>query len=401
MSCYPYLKHGGRDMKTVLLTNAQQRKTLVVARSLGKRGVRIITADETRLNPTGFSKYCYKSLVYPNIKKYPDKFYNWLVNTIKEYNCDVIFPMDEDSLEIIMKNYDSLSKMCRIPQYPPESYFIACDKGKQAALVKEAGIDLPETFRLKNIDELEEVSKIMRYPVFIKPRESSGSRGMRIVNSREELLEIYKIIHEEYPLPIIQEYIGVGDKYSVCLLFNKNYENLAAFVQKQVRNFPVDIGPSTIQQSVFYPELVEKALNIMRKLKLHGIVEIEFMVDKRDGKLKFLEINPRFWGSVYAATVAGIDFPWLLYKLAIGEKVEKHLDYKEGVYCRWLLPGDIFHFITNKNRKNMDPPFLAGKKLGVYDDIISKDDFMPVIGFLLACFRYAFDPKMWKFIFKR
>ena len=49
----------------------------------------------------------------------------------------------------------------------------------------------------------------------------------------------------------------------------------------------------------------------------------------------------------------------------------------------------------------MQPPFLAGKKYGVYDDIISSKDPLPTLGFILACLRYLFDINMWKLIFKR
>jgi hypothetical protein len=49
----------------------------------------------------------------------------------------------------------------------------------------------------------------------------------------------------------------------------------------------------------------------------------------------------------------------------------------------------------------MDPPFLAGKKHNTYDDILSRSDPLPTVGFILACLRYIFDIKMWRFLLKR
>jgi len=49
----------------------------------------------------------------------------------------------------------------------------------------------------------------------------------------------------------------------------------------------------------------------------------------------------------------------------------------------------------------MNPPIWGRKKYKVYDDILSKEDPLPLFGFILACFRYAFDIKMWKLMFKR
>jgi predicted ATP-grasp superfamily ATP-dependent carboligase len=388
-------------MKTVLLTNGQQRKTLAAVRSLGKRNINIIVSEETRANISAFSKYCKKSLVSPSAKNEPVKYYKWLYSTVLEYECDVIFPMDDDVLEVVMKHYEELSKICTITLPSIDSYEKACDKGKTTKLVQEAGVNAPKTIYPEDIDNLKALTKGMNYPLIIKPRKSSGSRGIRKANDEEELIELYKEAHNNQPLPIIQEFIGIGDRYDVCLLFDAQNKLKAHFIQKEIRHFPIEMGPSTVQMSVESQELLEMSLKIMKMLPWNGVVEIEYMVDQRDNKLKFMEINPRFWGSLQTAINSGVDFPWLLYKLGIEGKVETCTNYKTGTICRWLLPGDIFHFITNKQRKAMEPPFFAGKKHGVEDDTIDIDDPLPVLGFILACFRYLFDINMWKFIFKR
>ena len=67
---------------------------------------------------------------------------------------------------------------------------------------------------------------------------------------------------------------------------------------------------------------------------------VEFKRDARDGVSKLLEINGRFWGSLQLAVDAGIDFPYLLYRLAIDGDVEPVLTYDVGVRLRWWL-GDV------------------------------------------------------------
>jgi predicted ATP-grasp superfamily ATP-dependent carboligase len=62
----------------ILLTDGQQRKTLAAARSLGSRGVDVLVAEDTRFNPSGFSKYCRRFLVCPNPKDEPERYYEWL-----------------------------------------------------------------------------------------------------------------------------------------------------------------------------------------------------------------------------------------------------------------------------------------------------------------------------------
>lgn len=388
-------------MGRVLLTDAQQRKTLVAARSLGRKGLEVLAGEETRWALARFSKYCRQGMVYPSPGKKPDDFFHWLMETLRKSSCDVLIPMDDNSIEVIISHREEVEKFCHLPLPATASYLAASDKALSTAAAMEAGLNCPETVIPKNPAEVGALSLKMNFPVIIKPRKSSGSRGIAVAENREELVQKYQQVHEKYSLPIIQEYISPGDKYDVCLLFNRENKLRASFVQKEIRFFPLEKGPSTVQESVLYPELVAEAARLMEKLNWYGVAEVEFMVDGRDGKVKFMEINPRFWGSLYTAELAGIDFPWLLYRLAVEGDVEEVCSYRTGVRCRWLLPGDILHFFANPKRLSMAPPFFSTKRSGVYDDIISWDDPGPILGFMLACIRYLPDKDMWKLMFER
>lgn len=381
----------------ILLTDGQQRKTLAAARSLGTKNISVLVSEETRMNPSGFSRYCKKSLICPNPAYEPERYYEWLKHTIKRFDCDVMFPMDDCSMQAVMKHREEFESMCTLPIPCYDSYIKACDKGEAVKIALEAGADCPKTYMPANWGEVEILADEINYPAVIKPRLSSGSRGIRKVYSKQELHRLYEQIHKDYPEPIVQEYIGSGVRYDVCLLYDMEGRLKASFVQKELRHFPVEMGPSTIQESVYYPELLEKSLLIMKKLPWRGVVELEYMIDGRDGKPKFMEINPRFWASVQTAIYAGVDFPWLLYNISKGNNISGVHEYKTGIRCRWLLPGDMLHLLTVKKRLCMDPPFFSK----IRDDIAWLKDPMPVLGFMLACLRYLFNFKMWKMMFGR
>ena len=388
-------------MRSILVTDSQQRKTLAVVRSLGRRGVKILAAEETRWATSSFSRFCSQKLVNPNLNKKPEDYLHWLYDTLANYHCDVFFPMDDGSMEVAIKYRTQLETFCRLLIPETESYHKASDKVKSVQVALEIGLDCPSTVAPKSLDEIEGLSLGLSFPVIIKPRKSSGSRGMAVVKEKKELIATYIKVHQKYPFPLIQEYLGRGDKYDVCLLFDRKSELKASFVQKEIRCFPLEKGPSTVQESVWRPDLIEKAVCLMQKLSWQGIAEVEFMEDPNDGRAIFMEINPRFWGSLHTAILAGVDFPWLYYRLAIDEEVKQVIRYKVGVKCRWLLPGDILHFIFNKNRFSMIPSFFSTKNSGLNDDILSLEDPFPVLGFFLACIRYSFDRVMWKNMFCR
>ena len=388
-------------MDYILLTDAQQRKTLAVARSLGKRGLHIMTAEETRYTPASFSRYCSKHLISPNPQKEPEAYYCWLKKTLERYPVQTLFPMDDATLRIVMEHRGELEKYCRILLPPAEAYTIAADKGLSVLAAQKAGLACPQTEQVQNVAEVTEIAQRIKYPVVIKPRKSSGGRGIRVVRNKEELERVYLEIHRAYPYPLIQEYITPGERYDVCLLFDREQTLRASFVQKEIRHFPLENGPSTVQESVYFPELVDSAASLVKDLNWCGIVEVEFMLVVNDGKMKFMEINPRFWNSLHMAILAGVDFPWLLYQLCMDRHIENVFTYRTGVKCRWLLPGDILHFLFNSKRFDMDPPFFRGVRQNVYDDIISHSDPFPTVGFLFASLRYVFNREMWKDFLKR
>jgi len=389
-------------MKTVLLTNGQLRKTLAAARSLGRRGVPVIVADTTRIHPAGFSKYVRKSLIYPDPRTAPEAFLDWLERTVERERIDIVFPMDDDTLEAAMAGRSRLEALCAVPLPPEGSYRIAADKGSATRRAAEAGVACPRTAQPRSFAEAEAWAARFEYPAVIKPRFSSGSRGIRVARDPAELMTAYRAIHERFPWPLIQEFVPPGERFDVCFLYDgESGAPKAVFAQKELRHFPVERGPSTAQESVVVPALTEAALAIMDGLPWRGVVELEFMVDPRDGVPKFMEINPRFWNSLQMAVTAGIDFPWLQYLMCCGEPLPPPSDYAVGLRCRWLLPGDMLHFLASKERFRMEPPLWAGRRSGMTDDTLSADDPLPTLGLLLACCKYAADPGMWKSFFGR
>ncbi|HEX7055754.1 MAG TPA: ATP-grasp domain-containing protein [Bacilli bacterium] len=387
-------------MNSVLLTDGQLRKTLAAVRSLGKKGVPAYVAETTRCNISAFSRYCKGNLLSPDPAKHSRAYAEWLAETMARKQIDILFPMDDRALAAVMKHADLFANGPRMVLPEKDSWEKAADKGKAVEIARQCQVPIPATFAPKNPDQVADLIARLPEPLVIKPRRSSGSRGIRVVKKRE-LLEQYFQVHAKYPFPLIQEYIPPGERFDVCLLYDFAGRLKASFVQRELRHFPVAHGPSTLQESVRRPDLLELSLRIMDKLPWRGIVELEFMVDPRDGAAKFMEINPRFWNSLQTAILSGIDFPWMLYQIACGEKTEETRGYKEGVLCRNLLPGDMLHYLANPHRGKLTPGFWRGPGRGVADDILSRDDPLPAFGFMLACLRYIADPKAWNMVISR
>src|SRR4029079_17013172 len=132
---------------------------------------------------------------------------------------------------------------------------------------------------------------------------------------------------------MIQEYVR-GDGYGVCLLYDRGVLR-AAFAERYLRAKDGRLGTSVFRESVQAPRLVELARTLFDGLDWHGVAHLDFLWDGGD-RPALLEVNPRFWGALDLAVRAGVDFPWLLYRLLVDGEVAPAFDYQVGVTSRWI-----------------------------------------------------------------
>lgn len=379
----------------VLVTDGHFRKTLAVVRSLGRKGIQVTVGEKTLLNTSFFSKYCSKRLVYPSPRRYPDQFIQCLLREIAETHYDCLFPMEEETLLLIAKYRSEISKHTYLLIPDLQQIEFVRDKGKLVRFAEAHGIPVPKTYEDLPLWGGEE-------SYVIKPRISSGSFGIVYVKNREDLLPSYQRIHQRYPYPLIQEYIPDGaGTYGFSALFDEASNVRAAFVHKKLRMYPVQGGPSTLREGVEHPQIMELGLSLLRSLSWVGIAMVEFKVDPRDGIPKLMEINPRFWGSLQLAIFSEVDFPYLILKMAKGEWFDPVLRYPVGRRSRWLLFGDILHFINNPGRFCLQPSFFRFFEPETCDDMISGDDPLPVVGAMATFFTFLYDPEMKRFLERR
>lgn len=379
----------------ILILDAMWNKTLAAVRSLGRRGFYLTVGEKTRFATALFSKYCSRRVIYPSPASKPDEFLDWLLKEVKSNSYDMLLPTEFETLKIILKNKKEIEPYTRIPF---ANYNLISKVNDKAWLIRYAeknGYLCPKTYFVEALNEFRHES--MEYPLVIKPRKSSGSRGLVYVNRPSEFLTAFQKVHSRYPFPLVQEYIPNGGAYGVGALFNLNSEPRAAFVYKRLREYPVSGGPSTLRESVKNDEIRDIAISLLKSLNWVGVAMVEFRVDARDGKAKLMEINPRFWGSLQLAILSGMDFPYLLYKMAVDGDIEPVWDYETGIRCRWLIPGDILHFISNPDRMRLQPGFFTRTQ---GDDIISIADPMPIVGRISSVLPFLFDKEMRRLIFR-
>ncbi len=395
-------------MMHVLVTDGHFRKTLAVVRSLGQKGVQVTVGERTFLNTSFFSKYCARRLVYPSPRQSPNQFIEFLLKEIKGNHYDCLFPMEEETLLLLARHQSEISQYTYLLIPDLEKIEFVRDKGNLMQFAEAHGIPTPKTFYSPPAPEPRVAQDLNHFleefpiPAVIKPRISSGSFGIVYVKKREDLLSSYQSVHKRYPFPLIQEWIpDGGGTFGLAALFGEASNIKAAFIHKKLRMVPVQGGPSTLREGVEHPQIMESGLSLFKLLNWVGVGMVEFKVDPRDGIPKLMELNPRFWGSLQLAIVSGVDFPYLMVRMARKESFEPVLHYTVGKRCRWLLLGDILHFLNNPNRFHLHPSFFHFFDANTSYDIISKDDPLPLLGSMATFFTFLYDPEMKRFLERR
>lgn len=331
---------------SVFVTDGDQRATLALVRALGRAAIPVTVGSESVNSLAGSSRFCAGRVGYPAPREQVEAFRLGLLKQMRTGNYKVLFPMTDITTILVAQMRGELEPLVRLPISSEEQIGEVQDKRRMLLAAQKAGIGHPETFMLHDDDDLDAVAERLRYPVVLKPRLSwvwrngewfSGS--VQYGYDAEDLKTKYRLSHASIPHPLVQERIE-GEGRGVFLLL-WNGELKAAFCHRRLREKPPSGGVSVYRESISCdPEIVDKSYELLRTLGWQGPAMVEFKVDNRDGQLKLMEVNGRFWGSLQLALDAGMNFPLLYYRLALGENVPSQFDYKVGVRSRWLL-GDL------------------------------------------------------------
>ena len=376
----------------VLILDGFWNKALAGVRSLGRRGFFVGVGEGTRLAPAMFSRYCRRRFVHPSVVGEPEAFLAALARELEIGGYEVLLPMELSTQLLVTAHRERLTPLVRIPFADAAATRRVHDKGSLAAFATERGIACPATFFPRGPADAAAMARELPYPVLVKPRHSSGGRGIVRVECVADFAAAYARVHARSAAPIVQESLPPGgDALGVAVLMNFASEPKASFAYRRLREYPIAGGPSTLRESIWNPELQERAERLLASLGWTGVAMVEFKVDPRDGDPKLLEVNPRFWGSLHHAIVCGVDFPFLVYRLAMDGDVDQVRRYRIGVRSRSLLHGEMMHFLANPNRFHLKPRL---HDFSIPDDVLSADDPLPTLGRIASLVALARDREL-------
>jgi predicted ATP-grasp superfamily ATP-dependent carboligase len=301
---------------------------LSIARSLGRHGVPVWVVSPPNIRLASFSRYTNRTLLWPSGDD--ESQVDYLLEVAARNNLDqwVLFPTSDETAALLSRFHSKLSRRFRVSTPTWNVLRWAYDKRLTYRLAADQDVDYPLTFYPLTDADLEGVN--CEFPAILKPaihasvNKLTEDKAWRVAN-HEELLAKYREARElmSPDLVLVQEMIpgSGGSQFSFAALCCDG-KTIASLTARRTRQYPIDFGySSSFVETLDVPEIVAPSQRLLAAIGYTGIVEVEYKFDFRDGRFKLLDINPRLWTWSSLGGRAGMDFPYLLWKMLQGKQV--------------------------------------------------------------------------------
>lgn len=334
----------------VIITDASSKNGLAAIRALGRKGLKIIAVTASRICPGHFSKYVSKTYHHQRVTNDPISeftYYQFLRKVAEKENIDVIIPISIYSSKTIVRFQDQLQQIVNIAVPSHASFQIAAEKEKTIQAAEQVAINVPQTLTIFSHQPIEKQldAQSLKYPIVLKSNIEGGS--VCYAHTPESLIFQAKAKFQTNSAPLlVQEYIhGKGAGFFALMSHGKLIQG---FMHQREREYPPTGGPSVEASSMSHKAIFKAGIRLLKALEWHGVAMVEFKLVQGQ-KPVLMEINPKFWGSLDLAIKAGVNFPWLLYKLAMGYQITPKKEYNR-IRVRWLFPQSLQLFFFGKHR---------------------------------------------------
>ncbi len=156
---------------------------------------------------------------------------------------------------------------------------------------------------LKNLTEAKRTAEKLGYPIILKAAHGGGGRGMRVVNSPEELQPNLEQAQRESQAAFgssevfVEKFIPRARHIEVQLLGDQHGNLVHLFerdcsVQRRHQKV-VEIAPAPNLSAELRKQLCDAALSIGRTVRYENAGTVEFLVDADTNQFYFIEVNPR------------------------------------------------------------------------------------------------------------
>ncbi len=252
-------------------------------------------------------------------------------NVVERYGIDAIVTAATDKPLVMMAR---IAEKYGFPFFSVESAIWSTDKYQMKQRFMENGIPCAKGRLIKSVDEVND----FEYPIIVKPRDNSGSRGVKLCRSKEEIVSsIYEALEvSRFNSVLVEEFIE-GQEYSIESIHQDKRSDVIQFTEKKTTEFPynVELGhkqPANLseQQKIDIRNIISIIASSLNFTNCASHTELK--INNRG--IFVIETSPRLGGDFITSDLTplstGINIEDMLLHIALKHQVDLSIQPKSA-----------------------------------------------------------------------
>lgn len=309
-------------MKKILVLDREWAQTGYLVVDLARAGFDVTLASGHVNEPWGLGRYC-RLITAPRGIDDPA----FIEKLLREEQTDIVFPVAETIQQIIW----SLPAELTTKVYPATSdqqRLLLGDRRAMYSFIAGCGVPVPQLIQLGDEADLERAIAQLGLPIVLRGTQGLAGDQVRVVQDLAAARESYAYLREQSPAPPFAQEFVKGQRYLIGGLFDRG-QTLRWFSQTTLEASSTT-GPSLRVRSVRDERLTNYAKKLFAAFGWSGLACAEFMRGA-DGDYRFLEINPRPWAAIQAATQCGVPLMKMFAEHLAGREPPPQADFAADV----------------------------------------------------------------------
>ena len=218
----------------------------------------------------------------------------------------------------------------------PQFYSSSTDKTLLPEAAAHAGVRIPPTEIVDDIEAAAAFATARGYPIVLKRGHGAAGEGVAVVAQSDGLVAAFAKVAapqasfrgDERGRIVVQSFIPGRSVTRGSVGWDR--DELGGITRERVTRNPADIGPGSTIRIYNEAEVREASRKLTRELDIRGFFTAEYIVHETGGEAYLVEINRRVGTGGHLGAAVGVDLCAALHAALSGEKVTTAGDVPPG-----------------------------------------------------------------------
>ena len=324
--------------RALIVEQGYSRGAVAAARALNQAGWTVGLGSPGAKGLAARSSACSTRHDVPLAHQDADRFLEAVATAVRTRGYEVVFGAGEAEVLALSAGRSRIAPAV-VPHAPHDAVVAALDKDRMESAARSVGLFVPETVDVAAASDENErfIVKATAHAQPDRPGAPPRVDTNMVIGptaARRRVEELQALGAE----PRVQRFYE-GTLLAYSAVTDRSGRVVADSMQSASRIWPPGAGASCRAETIEVDRnIADRAGALFEELGWFGLAELQFIVPK-DGPLRVIDLNGRFYGSLGLAVAAGANLPAAWAALATGRSFEP-VRAKPGFTYQWL-EGDL------------------------------------------------------------